>query len=189
MSDGPYKSLPMMPRWRHAAKCAYKEAYSQEEIVESVARACHADWRSEVRSSLVASATAIVSPSGQQALFTDQMLADLADMRRRCTSPMEAAFVHNVIDAIEVGMVASGAVRFAAKEAMSDRLLRNYRQVEEHVRRDDSIGNARYVRDRFEAAHCQIDLVSLARAALRTGQPLVRRARTQLTALDAGVPL
>lgn len=25
MSDGPYKSLPMKPRWRHAAKCAYKD--------------------------------------------------------------------------------------------------------------------------------------------------------------------
>ena len=64
MSDGPYKSLPMKPRWRHAAKCAYKEAFSQDEIVESVTRASHADWRAEVRQALVTSVTAVVATRG-----------------------------------------------------------------------------------------------------------------------------
>ena len=103
MSDGPYKSLPMKPRWRLAAKCAYKEAFSQDEIVESVTRASHADWRAEVRQALVRSVTAIVAASGQQPLFVDQVLSDLAALRRDCTSPLEASFVRNAIDAVATG--------------------------------------------------------------------------------------
>lgn len=189
MSDGPYKSLPMKPRWRHAAKCVYKEAFSQYEIVESVTRASHADWRAEVRQALVASVTGIVAPVGQQALFADQVLSDLAVLRGGCKSPLEASFVRNVTDAVATGRTGGDAVQFAAEEALSDRLLCNYRQVEEHVRRDDSIRNAEFVRVRFEAAHDQIDLRALARAALRTGEPLARRSRAQFSDLEAGVTL
>ena len=189
MSDGPYKSLPMRPRWRHAAKCAYKEAFSLDEIVESVTRASHADWRAEVRQALVASVTAAVAPLGQQTLFTDQVLSDLAALRRDCASPLEASFVRNAIDAVATGRTGNDAVQFAVEEALSDRLFCNYRQVEEHVRRDDSVRNAEFVRNRFEAAHGQVALSRLAQAALRTGEPLARRTRAQFTDLDAGVSL
>lgn len=189
MSDGPYKSLPMKPRWRHAAKCAYKEAFSQDEIVESVTRASHADWRAEVRQALVKSVTAVVAPLGQQALFADAVLSDLAALRRGCKSPLEASFVRNAIDAVATGRTGADTVQFAAQEALSDRLLCNYRQVEEHVHRDGSVRNAKFVRNRFEAAHGHIDLSGLARSALRTGEPLTRRTRTRFTDLDAGVQL
>ena len=189
MSDGPYKSLPMKPCWRHAAKCAYKEAFSQDEIVESVTRASHADWRAEVRQALVTSVTAVVAPFGQQALFADQVLSDLAALRRGCASPLEALFVRNAIDAVATGRTGGDAVQLAAEEALSDRLLCNYRQVEEHVRRDDSVRNAEFVRNRLESAHGRIDLSSLARAVLRTGKPLTRRTRARFTDLDDGVSL
>ena len=87
------------------------------------------------------------------------------------------------------GRTGGDAVQFAAEEALSDRLLCNYRQVEEHVRRDDCIRNAEFVRNRFEAAHIKVDLSGLVRAALRMGEPLTRRTRAQFTDLDAGVPL
>lgn len=189
MSDGPYKSLPMKPRWRHAAKCAYTEAFSQDEIVESVIRASHADWRAEVRQALVTSVSAVVAPLGQQALFADLVLSDLTALRRGCASPLEASFIRNAIDAVSTGRFGGDVVQFAAEEALCDRLLCNYRQVEEHVRRDSSIRNAEIVRGRFETAHGQIDLHGLARAALRTGEPLTRRTRARFTDLDAGVPL
>lgn len=189
MSDGPYKSLPMKPRWRRAAKCAYKEAFSLDEVVERVTRASHADWRAEVRQALIISVGAVVAPLGQQALFADQVLSDLAALRRDCASPLEALFIRSAIDAVATGRTGGDAVQFAAEEALCDRLFCNYRQVEEHVRRDDSAGNAQFVRDRFEAAHKQIDLSGLARAALKTGEPLTRRTRAQFTDLDAGVPL
>ena len=189
MSDGPYKSLPMKPRWRRVAKCAYQEAYSQDELVESVTRASHADWRAEVRSSMLASVNAIVLSVGQQALFSDQKLSDLQVLQRSCASPMEASFVRNIVDAVQGGRLGTDAVQFATEESLSDRLLCNYRQVEEHVRRDDNIANANFIRARFEAAHDQVDLARLAGAVLRTGAPLARRVRAASTGLDAGVPL
>ncbi|QDC37277.1 hypothetical protein [Sphingobium fuliginis] len=189
MSDGPYKSLPMKPRWRRAAKCAYKEAYSAEEIAESVARASHADWRSEVRPALVGSVTAIVNAPGQQFLFADQALADLGALQRSCASPMEAMLVRTTIDAVRAGMTGTAAVQQAAEDTLSDRVLCNYRQVEEHVRRDDNVQNARFVRDRFATAHGQVDFGALARALLKTGDPLPRQTRSAHTDLDAGVPL
>ncbi|MEH6758789.1 MAG: hypothetical protein V7676_14955 [Parasphingorhabdus sp.] len=189
MSDGPYKSLPMKPRWRRAAKCAYKEAYSPEEVVESVTRASHADWRSEVRQTFVSSVAAIVNSIGQQSLFADQILSDLGSLQRICASPMESTFVLTTMEAVRSGQSGAAAVQRAAEDALSDRLLSNYRQVEEHVRRDDGLQNARFVRSRFDAAHQQVDFQGLARALLRTGDPLPRRTRASNTDLDAGVPL
>ena len=189
MSDGPYKSLPMKPLWRRAAKCAYKEAYSPDEVVESVTRASHADWRSEVRPTLVSGVTAIVNAMGQQSLFADQILSDLVGLQRTCTSPMESTFVLTAMEAVRSGHFGAIAVQLAAEDALSDRLLSNYRQVEEHVRRDDGLQNARFVRSRFEAAHPKVDFQGLARALLRTGDPLPRRTRASHTDLDAGVPL
>jgi hypothetical protein len=179
----------MKPCWRHAAKCAYKEAFSHDEIVESVKRASHADWRAEVRQALVTSVIHVVAPFGQQALFADQILSDLTALRRGCASPLEASFVRSAIDAVTGGRTGGDAVQFAAEEALSDRLFCNYRQVEEHIRRDDSIRNAEFVRNRFETAHIKVDLSGLARAALRMGEPLARRARAQFNDLDAGVPI
>lgn len=189
MSDGPYKSLPMKPRWKRAAKCAYKEAYSSDEVVESVTRASHADWRSEVRPSFVSSVISIVDAVGQRSLFADQTLSDLNGLQRACASPMESSFVLNAMDAVRSGQSGAAAVQRAAEGALSDRLLSSYRQVEEHVRRDDGVQNARIVRSRFEAAHQQVDFHGLARALLRTGDPLPRQNRFSHADLEAGVPL
>ena len=139
MSDGPYKSLPMKPRWRRVAKCAYQEAYSQDEVVECVTRASHADWRAEVRPSLLASVSAIVSGEGQQALFTDQIRRDLQVLQRSCASPMEASLVRNLLDAVQGG-------RFGTKTRCNSLPKRRFRTDSyattaklKSMRRDDSI--------------------------------------------------
>ena len=189
MSDGPYKSLPMKPRWKRAAKCAYKEAYSPDEVVESVTRASHADWRGEVRPRFVVSVAEIVNAIGQQSLFADQVLSDLNRLQQACASPMESTFVLNAMEAVRAGQSGAAVVQRAVEDALSDRLLSNYRQVEEHVRRDDGVHNARFVRSRFEAAHQKVDFQGLARALLKTGDPLPRRTRAAHTDLEAGVRL
>jgi hypothetical protein len=179
----------MKPRWKRAAKRAYTEAYSSEEIAESIMRACHADWRSEVLPALVGAITKIVAPSGQQPLFQDNMAQDLKKLRGLCVSPLAASFLECTIDAVGKGETGAGAVERAAQEAMTDRLLRNYRQVEEHLRRDDCNRSANFVRTRLEAAHSLLDIAGLASAAMKTGSPLSRRSRAAVSDLDAGVPL
>jgi hypothetical protein len=188
MSDGPYKSLPMKPRWRRAAKCAYQAAYSQEEIVEALTRASHADFRAEVRPALISAISAIIAP-GEPGLFGDQAADDLKALGPTCASPLESSLVNIAADIVAVGQFGPAALQQAVEDALSERLLRNYRQVEEHVRLDDSARNARFVRARLEAAHGEVNLAQLAQAALKTGAALPRRNRASNTALDAGVPL
>jgi hypothetical protein len=188
MSDGPYKSLPMKPRWRRAAKCAYKAAYSQEEVADALVRASHADFRAEVRSVLIGAISAIVAPS-EPGLFADQAIADLKALARTCASPLESSLVNTAADAVASGQFGAAALQQAVEDALSERLLRNYRQVEEHVRLDDSASSARFVRARLEAAHRDVDVARLAQAALKTGAPLPRRNRAINTDIDAGVPM
>lgn len=189
MSDGPYRSLPMKPRWKRAAKRAYTEAYSSEEVADAIKGACHADWRSEVLPALVSAVTKIVAPNGQQPLFQDGMVEALKELRGACVSPLAASFLQCTIDAVGKGKSGTEVVELAAQDAMTDRLLRNYRQVEEHVRRDDCNRSANFVRARLEAAHSKLDLAGLASAAMKTGSPLSRRNRASVSDLDAGVPL
>lgn len=179
----------MKPRWKRAAKCAYTEAYSSEEIADSIKRACHADWRSEVQPALIKAVTKIVAPTGQQPLFQDGMVQALKELRGVCVSPLAASFLQCTLDAVGNGKTGTEVVELAAQNAMTDRLLRNYRQVEEHVRRDDCNRSANFVRARLEAAHGQLDISGLASAALKTGSPLSRRNRASISDLDAGVPL
>ncbi len=188
MSDGPYRSLPMKPRWRRAAKCAYEAAFSQEEIADALTRASHADFRAEVRSAFVAALSAIVAPS-EPGLFADQAVSDLNALARTCSSPLEALLIGTVADAVEAGQFGAAALQQGVEDAISERLLRNYRQVEEHVRLDDSAQSARFVRSRLEAAHSEVGLARLAQAVLKTGAPLAPRNRAMNTGLDAGVEM
>jgi len=189
MSDGPYKSLPMKPRWRRVAKCAYKEAFATDEIADNVARACHADWRSEIRPALVATIAGILAPSGQQRLFADQVASDLRGLQRNCSSPMEAMLVKSSMDAVRSGLGGENAVRQAAEDVLSDRGLNCYRQVEEHVRRDDSLRSAAFVRTRFSEAHGKVDFAGLADALIGKRPAFASRARASYSDLDAGVSL
>ena len=188
MSDGPYRSLPMKPRWRRAAKCAYQAAYSQDEVTDALTHASHADFRAEVRPALISAISAIVAPS-EPGLFGDQAAADLKVLGRSCASPLESSLVITAADAVASGKLGAAALQQAVEDALSERLLRNYRQVEEHVRLGDSATRAKFVRARLEAAHRGVNLPQLAQAALKTGAALPRRSRTLNTDIDAGVPL
>ena len=188
MSDGPYRSLPMKPRWRRAAKCAYKAAYSQEEIADALTRASHADFRAEVRSALINTISAIVAPK-EPDLFRNQAVSALKALVHTCASPLEASLVNIAADIVAAGQFGAAALQQAVEDTISERLLRNYRQVEEHVRLDDSASNAKFVRARLEAAHGNINLAQLAQSALKIGPALPRRNRAPNTDLDAGVSL
>jgi hypothetical protein len=188
MSDGPYRSLPMKPRWRRAAKCAYEAAFSQGEVTDALTRASHADFRAEVRPALITAISAIITPN-EPGLFGDQAAADLRALGRTCASPLESSLVNTAVDVVAAGQFGPAALQQAVEDALSERLLRNYRQVEEHVRLDDSASSARFVRARLEAAHGDINLAHLAQSALKTGAALPRRNRALNTDIDAGVPL
>ena len=53
MSDGPYRSLPMSPKWKQAAKRAYLSSFSTPEVSEALQQAAERDCRAELSVGLV----------------------------------------------------------------------------------------------------------------------------------------
>jgi hypothetical protein len=189
MSDGPYRSLPMSPRWKLAAKCAYVQAFSTREIADALHAAAERDCRAELSPGFLSKVSSLIVGRDDPGLFRDLPIADLRSMHAQASSPMEASFLRNAVDALNDGCAPSDALQQAAEGAVSDRLLAGFRQVEEHMFRKASDHRSRTVRSRLEGAHGEIDISALARQVLRTADAPHARAVATYSGLDDGVPL
>ena len=189
MSDGPYRSLPMSPRWRLAAKCAYVQAFSRREIADALHAAADRDCRAELSPGFLKRVSSLIMGPDDPGLFRDLPIADLRAMHAQASSPMEASFLRNAIDALHDGCAPADALQQAAEGTVSDRLLAGFRQVEEHMFRATSDHRARAVRSRLEGAHGEIDISAVARQVLRTADASQPPAVATYSGLDDGVSL
>jgi hypothetical protein len=189
MSDGPYRSLPMSPRWKLAAKCAYVGTFSTRDIADALNQAAERDCRAELSPSLIGKVRALIFGPNEPGLFGDLPISDLNAMHSECASPMEASFVRNAIDAVQDGYRGSEVLLHAAEGTVSDRLLAGYRQVEEHMYRKTTDQRARAVRSRLEGAHGEVDLSAVARRVLRAPGAPARMPSATYSGLDDGVSL
>lgn len=189
MSDGPYRSLPMSPRWKLAAKCAYVQAFSTREIADALHAAAERDCRAELSPGFLGKVSSLIIGPDDPGLFRDLPIADLRAMHAQASSPMEASFLRNAVDALNDGCAPADALQQAAEGTVSDRLLAGFRQVEEHMFREASDQRARAVRSRLEGAHGEIDISAVARQVLRTADALQASAVATYSGLDDGVPL
>lgn len=189
MSDGPYRSLPMSPRWKLAAKCAYVQAFSSGDIADALHAATERDCRAELSSGFLRRVSSIIIGPDEPGLFRDLPTADLRAMHAQASSPMEASFLRNAIDALSAGCSPADALQQAAEGTVSDRLLAGFRQVEEHMFRAASNEHARAVRSRLEGAYREIDISAAARQVLRTADAPQAPAVATYSGLDDGVPL
>jgi hypothetical protein len=187
MSDGPYRSLPMSPRWKQAAKRAYVSSFSAPEISEALQQAAERDCRAELSAGLVRQVMALITGSDEPGLFRDLPTAELNVLHRECASTMEAGFVRNVIDALHDGHTGQAALQKAAEDTVSDRLLAGYRQIEEHMHREASDDRARSTRSRLEQAHGGVDVTGVARMLLRAPDAPARTVTVVYSGLDDGV--
>jgi hypothetical protein len=189
MSDGPYRTLPMKPRWKVVAKATYLEAYDANEVKQCIEAAVLTDYRAEVSSRLEADITRVLTGSDQLGLFHDQQIADLDSLQRRSGSPMEASLLGNAKLALIDGHSGAAAMLQAVEDTLAERCLNASRQVEEHMHREASDQRARFVRGRMETAIGQTDLASLARGALRVSKQESRTAVLRQNSIDDGVTL
>lgn len=189
MSDGPYRSLPMPPRWKSAAKCAYLPSFAIREIADALEHAVERDCRAELSAPFVGRVSALVIGPIEPTLFRDAPEAELNTMHREGASPMEAGFISNAVDALRDGYRGAEALQRAAENMVSDRLLAGFRQVEEHMQREVSDSRTRMVRSRLEAAHGQVDLSGIAQRVLRMPDAPTRVSVLTHGGLDDGVPL
>jgi len=189
MSDGPYRSLPMSPRWKIAAKCAYVQAFSTHEIADALHAAAERDCRAELSPGFLNRVSGLIIGPDDPGLFRDLPIADLRAMHAQASSPMEASFLRNAVDALNDGCAPAAALQQAAEGTVSDRLLAGFRQVEEHMFREASDHRARAVRSRLEGAHGEIDISAVARQVLRTADAPQPPAVATYSGLDDGVSL
>jgi hypothetical protein len=189
MSDGPYRSLAMSRRWKIAAKCAYVPAFATSEIAEALRAAIERDCRAELSPCFLGKVSRLIVGPDDPGLFRDLPVADLRAMHAQASSPMEASFLRNAVDALNDGCAPTDALQQAAEGTVSDRLLAGFRQVEEHMFREAHDQRARAVRSRLEGAHGEIDISAVARQVLRTADAPQAPAVATYSGLDDGVPL
>lgn len=189
MSDGPYRSLPMSPKWKQAAKRAYLPSFSTSEISESLQQAAERDCRAELSAGLVRRVTTLIIGPEEPGLFHDLPITSLNALHRECTSTMEHGLVNNAIDALQDGLRGQAALQRAAEASVSDRILAGSRQIEEHMHREASDHRARATRSRLEDAHGGVDASSVARMLLRAPDAPARTTTVVYSGLDDGVPL
>lgn len=189
MSDGPYRSLPMSPKWKQAAKRAYLSSFSTPEIAEALQQAAERDCRAELSPSFVRRVTALIIGPDEPGLFRDLPIAALNALHRDCSSTMEHGLANNLIDAVQDGLRGQAALQRAAEASVSDRLLAGCRQIEEHMHRVAPDHRARATRSRLEGAHVGVDLSGVARMLLRAPDAPARTSTVVYSGLDDGVAL
>ena len=189
MSDGPYRSLPMSPKWKQAAKRAYLPSFTTLQICEALQQAAERDCRAELSAGLVRRVTALIIGPDEPGLFRDLPIADLNALHRDCSSTMEHGLVNNAIDAVQDGICGQAALQRAAEASVSDRLLAGSRQIEEHMHREAPDHRARSTRSRLEEAHGEVDVSGVARMLLRAPDAPARTSTVVYSGLEDGVPL
>jgi hypothetical protein len=189
MSDGPYRALPMSPKWKQAAKRAYLSSFSTREISEALQQAAERDCRAELSAGLVRRVTALVIGPDEPGLFRDLPTPDLSALHRECSSTMEHGLVDNAIEALRHGLHGQAALQRAAEATVSDRILAGSRQIEEHMHREASDHRARATRSRLVEAHGGVDVSGVARMLLRAPDAPARTTTVIYSGLDDGVTL
>lgn len=189
MSDGPYRSLPMSPKWKRAAKRAFIPSFSVPEISEALQQAAERDCRAELSQGLVRQVTVLVIGPEEPVFFSDSVITDLDALHRKCSSTMEHGLVKNAIDALHDGLSGQAALQQAAEASVSDRLLSGSRQIEEHMHRESSDNRARDTRARLNEAYNGVDLSGVARILLRAPDAPPRTKSVVYSGLDDGAPL
>lgn len=189
MSDGPFRSLPMSPKWKQAAERAYLPSFSTPEISAALQRAAERDCRAELSAGFVRRVTALIIGPPEPGLFRELPTADLNALHRNCSSTMEHGLVNNAIDALQDGLRGRAALQQAAEACVSDRLLAGSRQIEEHMHRESSDNRAQATRSRLDEAHGGVDVSGVARLLLRAPDAPVRAMTVVYSGLDDGVTL
>lgn len=187
MSDGPYRSLPMSPKWKQAAKRAFLPSFSTSEISEALQQAAERDCSAELSAGLVRRVAALIIGPDEPGLFRDLPTADLNALHRECSSTMEHGLVNNAIDALQEGLSGHAALQRAAEASVSDRILAGSRQIEEHMHREVSDHRARATRSRLEDAYGGLDVSGVARMLLRAPDAPRRTNTIVYSGLDDGV--
>jgi hypothetical protein len=150
MSDGPYRTLPMISACKRWAKRAHHSAFDRQDIADAVGPALAAHWTAEVSKELLSALWSICDPR-QTALFDDGYAAKLDTLRGMFAG--QGILGNVLIDCVEQnladGKVGREALHNAAHATLLDQTARDIRTTEEHYLRESTARKAIHVRERM----------------------------------------
>ena len=150
MSDGPYRSLPMIGACKRFAKRAHHRAFDQQDIADAVCPALAAHWARDVSKELLGGLKALCDER-QTTMFGDGRAAKLDALRHGAAAQgvLSSVLIDCVEQALGEGKIGRDALRDATHTALLDRAARDLRTIEEHYLRESSANKAADMRDRM----------------------------------------
>jgi hypothetical protein len=185
MSDGPHRSLPMRPHWRHLGQRAAQSAFSPDQVCEALPYALKRDI-------LEAPIKGVRDIMSGDSLLPELRVEELEALRGSCRGSAPAnLLIDCAVDAARNGLSRDAGTEAAVQNALQDTTRSALRGIEEHYEREASSRGAEYVRNRLDAALQRLDCSALAHELLSSEQPPARRSVTlpRHTGLDEGPAL
>lgn len=187
MSDGPHRTLPMRQHWKELAKRAAKAAFAADEVCEALPVALKRDFFVEAPLDEVRE---ILCGGDQPLLFNEEAAQRLEGLRQSNCSAVGNILIDCAIDAVGNGQSGDAAYDAALKSALDEHTRGAFRQMEEHYLQEGSARNARFLRERLDAARNQTNFETIASDISTQGrQPISSLQLQKRTGLDEGPPL
>ena len=188
MSDGPHKSLPMLPGWKRVAKCGDNIAFAPEEIGKAIVRALQQDCNHEIGPEFLLAIRGVFTDH-ESSLFKDRMAPQLDALRDTAGHGMGRIVLEHAIETAERGKTGNEGLEEAMTNALTDRAARGNRQVEEHYCRETNAPRAKKVRNRIEEAIGVAGISGLARQILKIEPRPPSSRKLRQKGLDDGVKI
>lgn len=148
MSDGPYKSLPLRRHWKHFAKIAQNAASSHSECLEALNRALLQDIKIDATDKLHNRVFDIIDNNDDLFGPDSQELDDAA-------SAFSKSYLDDfTVDAAKmlVNNQSKAASSNGIKLLLADEILsRTFRTIDEHYKREGSLGQYSRIRNRMNS--------------------------------------
>ncbi len=186
MSDGPHRTLNLRQQWKHVLQRAHQRAFDSQDVVDTICPALERDCAWELPTRFVAEVCAFCMHD-EPSLFAE---GDLDQLKRLAAGrgTLGSVIVDCVAESLAVGIVGEAAVRQGLERALTDRLVRNARGMEEHMLREAGERKAAEVRSRLARAMEMTPVSTLANK-LMTQAASPNAAPPRHDGLDDGVGL
>jgi hypothetical protein len=150
MSDGPHRTLNLRQQWKQVLQRAHQRAFDSQDVIDAICPALERDCAWELPKRFVAEVFAFCTRH-EPSLFGE---GELDQLKRLAAGrgTLGGVIADCVAESPAKGIVGEAAARQGLKEALADRLVRNARQMEEHVLREAGERKATEVRNRLATA-------------------------------------
>lgn len=187
MTDGPHKSLAMLPRWRKVAEYADKAAFDQSEIDNALQNALTADFR-QIPHALITSIQGVMNDPNDT-IFREFKIQKLEAIRAEIAgSAFSSTLLDSCIHHLQQNAPGPNALAEALTDAYMISAANQARAMEEHFHRKAGKVRAGDLRNRLETALGGSPYKSLAHNTLANKKARMPK-RTKQSGLDDGVSI